>query len=158
MLTLDGPHLTKWDESLHVCWESYTADSKHSGRFLECAGNKTYSLLQVLAKPSRGEAFLDLVLTTVDDLETHIRIGGSLHCRDLALVDFVISGDVSLSKTKVRTLTFRGAHLLPVILPISGGESMGHSVLGDRGSDRSWQLLGDAFLRASTRALHSHIQ
>lgn len=137
MLTPDGPLLSKWCESLHVCLESYTADSKHSGRLLECTGNNTYFLIQALAKPSRGEAFLDPVLTTVDDLEIHIRIGGGLRCRDLALVGFMISGDVSLSKTKVRTLTFRGTHSQLVILPISGRAPMGCTVLGDRGSDRS---------------------
>lgn len=51
---------------LDVCWESSTADWKQSRRLLKCA--KDSFLVQVLEQPIRGEALLDLVLTSVEEI------------------------------------------------------------------------------------------
>ncbi|XP_068520926.1 uncharacterized protein [Anas acuta] len=125
-----------------VCWESYTAGSKQSRRLLECVEDNF--LVQVLDKRTRREAFLDLVLTSVDDLIKEVKIGGSLGCSDHGLVEFVISRDVGLAKSKVRTLDLRRANLQ--LLKELVEEILWDTVLRERGSDQIWQLFKDIFL------------
>ena len=81
--------------------------SKQSRRFLDCIEDNF--LVQVLDKPSRGEALLDLVLTNVEDLIKEVKSRGSLGCSDHALVEFVISRDTGPAKSKVRAMKFRRA-------------------------------------------------
>ena len=60
--------------------------------------------VQVLDRPTRGEALLDLLLTSAEEITKDVNVGGSLGCSDRALVEFVISRDVDLAKGGVRTL------------------------------------------------------
>ncbi|KAJ7415207.1 hypothetical protein BTVI_38929 [Pitangus sulphuratus] len=89
---------------LDVCWESNTAGCKKSRKLLECINDNF--LVQVLEKPNRGEALLNLVLTNADELTKGVKVGGSLGCSDHALVEFVISRSVNLVRSKVKTLNF----------------------------------------------------
>lgn len=102
-------------------------------------------LFQVLDKPTREKAFLDLVLTDVDDLIKEVKIGGSLCCSDHALIQFVILRDVSLAKSKVRTFNFRRANFQ--LFKKLVDEIPWDTVLRERGSDQSWQVFKDIFLR-----------
>lgn len=49
-----------------ICWESCTAGCKKSRRLLECIEDNFP--VQVLEKPTRGEALLDPVLASADKL------------------------------------------------------------------------------------------
>lgn len=60
----------------------------------------------MLDKPSRGEALLGLVLTCADELIKEVKIRGSLGCSNCTLVEFMISRNVDMAKSKVRTLNF----------------------------------------------------
>ena len=60
---------------------------------------------------TRGEALLDLVLTSEDELIREVETGGSLGCSNQALVKLVILRKMGLAKSKVRTLNFRRADL-----------------------------------------------
>lgn len=71
-----------------VCWEHNTAGCKQSRTPLECLEDNL--LVQVLDKPTRGEALLDLVLASAEELIKQAKVGGSLGCSDSALVEFVI--------------------------------------------------------------------
>jgi len=55
---------------MDVCWESYTAGCEQSRRLLECS---EYNI-QILDKPTRGEALLDLVLISADELIKRLRL------------------------------------------------------------------------------------
>jgi len=63
-------------------------------------------LVQVLDRPTRGEALLDLLLTNAEEIIKGVNAGGSLGCRDHALIEFGISRDVGLPKSGVRNLNF----------------------------------------------------
>ena len=92
-----------------ICRKNYTAGCKQSIRLLECVEDNF--LVQVQDKPTREEVLLDLVFTNVDELIKEVKTGGSLGCSDHALAEFVILRDMSLAKSKVRTLSFRRANL-----------------------------------------------
>ena len=66
--------------------------------------------VQVVDRPTRGEALLDLLLTNAEETIKGVNVGGSLGCSDHALVEFVISRDVCLAKGGVRTLNFGRAN------------------------------------------------
>lgn len=73
---------------LGACWESNTIVLKQSKRILGCIEENF--LVQMLDKPTRGEALLHLVITNADELTKEVKIGGILGCSDHALVEFVI--------------------------------------------------------------------
>ena len=54
---------------------------------------------------------LHLVLTSAEEMVKDIQIKGSLGCSDRALVEFVISRNVGLAQSGVRTLIFGRANL-----------------------------------------------
>lgn len=54
-----------------VCWESNTAGREQSRRLLEGVNDKF--LVQVLDKPTRGEALLDLALISADELISRVK-------------------------------------------------------------------------------------
>ena len=81
---------------------------RQSRRFLESVEDNF--LVQVIDGPTRGEALLDLVLTNAEESIRHAKIGDSLGCSDHALVEFVISKNVGLAKSRARSLCFRRAN------------------------------------------------
>lgn len=54
--------------------------------------------------------FLDLVLTSAEESVRGVKIGGSLGCRDFALVEFVIWRNVGLATSRIRTPNFGRAN------------------------------------------------
>lgn len=73
------------------------------------------------------------------------KTGGSLGCRDHALVKTVISKTVSLTRSGVRTLSFMIANfwLFEILLD----EISWEAVFRGKGVEQSWLLFKDAFLR-----------
>lgn len=53
------------------------------------------------------------ILSSIDELIKEVKIGGNLNCSDHTLVKFVISRNMSLAKSKVRTLDFQRAIFKP---------------------------------------------
>ena len=49
---------------------------------------------------------MDLVFTNAEELIKEVKIGGSLDCSDNVLLEFVISRNTGLAKSKVRALNF----------------------------------------------------
>ena len=99
-------------------------------------------LVQVLDKSTRG----DLVLTNVAETIKDIKTGGSLCCSDHTLAEFMISRDVGLAKSGVRTLNFGRANFklfnrLLAKIPWD-------AVLKDKDVEESWLLFKDALLKA----------
>jgi len=72
----------------NICWESNTVSSRQSRRLLECIEDN--SLRLVIDSPTRGDAILDLMVTSTCKLTSDIKIGGRLGCSDHALVEFTV--------------------------------------------------------------------
>ncbi|KAK4814867.1 hypothetical protein QYF61_027840 [Mycteria americana] len=60
----------------------------------EAPFRKDNSLGQVTDSPTRGDAFLDLLVTNASELVRDVKIGGSLGCSDHALVQFALLRDI----------------------------------------------------------------
>lgn len=88
-----------------------------------------------LVKPAGGETLLNLVLTSADELIKEIKIGGSLGCSSHTLVEFMISRNTGLAKSRVRNLKFRGANLQLFVELVE--EISWEAVLRDRGREQS---------------------
>ena len=58
-------------------------------------------------RPNRGEELPDLAFTNAEEIIKDIKIGCSLGCSEHALVEFVISRNMSLVKSRVRILNFK---------------------------------------------------
>ncbi|CAM2095472.1 unnamed protein product [Caretta caretta] len=71
-----------------ICWESNTAVHRQSRKFLESVGDNF--LAQVLEEPTRGDAFLDLLLTNRVELVGEAKVDGNLGGSDHELVEFRI--------------------------------------------------------------------
>jgi len=56
------------------------------------------------------DALLDLLLTSVRELSSDIRIGGCLGCSDHAMIEVTLWKDVRQAKNKIRGLKFRKAN------------------------------------------------
>lgn len=90
----------------HICWESSTVICKVSKKLLESLENNF--LVHVLNRLTRGEALLGLKLTSAEELNEENKTGGSLGCNKHALIEFVISRSIVLTKNRVRMLNFKG--------------------------------------------------
>ena len=90
---------------LDVCWENKAAGCKQSRRLLECTQHNF--LVQTVDRLTVGEAFLYLVLTDAEELIKEVKTGGTLGCSDHALLEFVVSGNKVLVRSRVGTLNFR---------------------------------------------------
>ena len=103
-------------------------------------------LVQVLDRPTSGEALLGLPLTNAEEIIKGVNVGGSLGCSNHGLVEFVISRDVGLAKSGVRTLNFGRANFklfngLLAKIPWD-------AVLKEKDVEESWLLFQDALLKA----------
>jgi len=65
-------------------------------------------LTQILDRPTRDEVLLDLVFTNMEEIVAEIKIGGRLG--NHILVEFMISRNVGLAKSRFRTLNVRRAN------------------------------------------------
>ena len=94
-------HDVSWKNNLRGCKQSRTLLHSVEYNFL----------VQVLDKPTRGDALLNLLLTNGNQFSKEIEIGGSLGCSDLTLVEFVISRNMGLAKCGVMTLNFKRVNI-----------------------------------------------
>jgi len=65
---------------------------------------------QVTDSPNRGDAILDLSVTSESELISDVKTGSSLGCSDHALVEFAVLGDMGRAKGEIRTMNFRKAN------------------------------------------------
>ncbi|PKU41917.1 egf-like repeat and discoidin i-like domain-containing protein 3 [Limosa lapponica baueri] len=87
-------------------WKSSTVSSRQSGGLLECIEDNFLS--QVIDSPTRGDAILDLRVTSARELIGDMKIGGSLGCSDHAVMQFTVLRDIGQGKSKA--LNFRKAN------------------------------------------------
>lgn len=79
-----------------VCWKSSNVSCKQSGRLLE--HDEDNFLLQMIERPTRGDAFLNLFLSNAEKLTGEVSSGGSLGCSDHTLLEFMILRDCGADK------------------------------------------------------------
>ena len=80
---------------------------RQSRRLLEFVEDNFLS--QAIEDPTRGDAILDLLLTSANELIGDIRIGGCLGCSKHAMIEFMLQRDMRQGKSKIRKLNFRKA-------------------------------------------------
>lgn len=71
-----------------ICWESSTVSCRQSRRLPECMEDNL--LTQVNNSPAREDALLYLLVTNTRPVIRNIKIRGSLHCSDHALVKLAV--------------------------------------------------------------------
>jgi len=91
-----------------ICCKSNTASCRQSSRFLECIEDNFLS--QVISTPTRGDAILDLVVTSASELFGDVKFGASQGCSDHVLVELMLLREMGITKIIVRTLNFRRAN------------------------------------------------
>ncbi|CAM4495102.1 unnamed protein product [Caretta caretta] len=126
-----------------ICWESNTAVHRQSRKFLESIGDNF--LVQVLEEPTRGGAFLDLLLTNQEELVGEAKVDGNLGGSDHELVEFRILTQGRKVSSRIRTLDFRKADLNSL------RERMGRIPWGTnmkgKGVQESWLYFKESLLR-----------
>ena len=81
-----------------------------------------------------------------EEIAKEVKIGGSLCCSGHTVVELVISRNVSLAKSGVRSMNFKRTNikLFKELLY----EIPWETVLRDKGTEQNWQHFRDAFPRA----------
>ncbi|CAM4502766.1 unnamed protein product [Lepidochelys kempii] len=126
-----------------ICWESNTAVHRQSRKFLESVGDNF--LAQVLKEPTRGGAFLDLLLTNRVELVGEAKVDGNLGGSDHELVEFRILTQGRKVSSRIRTLDFRKADfdsLRERMARIPWGTN-----LKGKGVQESWLYFKESLLR-----------
>ncbi|KAK4830017.1 hypothetical protein QYF61_008280 [Mycteria americana] len=90
-----------------VCWKYNTAERKQSRRFLERVADNF--LTQLVSKPTREGAPLDLLFTNREGLVSHVMVGGRLGQSHHEMIEFLIRGEAARGVSRTATLDFRRA-------------------------------------------------
>jgi len=85
-------------------------------------------------------------LSDASELIDGVKTGGSLGCSDHALVESTVLRDMGKATSIVRTLNFRKANFQ--LFKELGNSTPWETVLRNRGTEQSWQILKDTFHRA----------
>ena len=92
---------------LDICWEAQSARSDCSCRFL--ARMQDLHLTQEVHSPTRGDALLDLVLASGDDLVRGLRVLDHLGDSNHRLLESTIQSKVAKACSETAALDFRRA-------------------------------------------------
>ncbi|CAM5130792.1 unnamed protein product [Natator depressus] len=126
-----------------ICWESNTAVHRQSRKFLESVGDNF--LVQVLDEPTRGGAFLDLLLTNREELVGKAKVDGNLGGSDHEMVEFRILTQGRKVSSRIRTLDFRKADF-DSLRERMGRIPWGTNMKG-KGVQESWLYFKESLLR-----------
>ncbi|CAM4664489.1 unnamed protein product [Lepidochelys kempii] len=126
-----------------ICWENNTVVHRQSRKFLESTGDNF--LVQVLEEPTRGGAFLDLLLTNREELVGEAKVDRNLGGSDHELVEFRILTQGRKVSSRIWTLDLRKADF------DSLRERMGRIPWGTNmkgiGVQESWLYFKESLLR-----------
>ncbi|KAK4815580.1 hypothetical protein QYF61_004097 [Mycteria americana] len=132
-----------------ICWKYNTAERKQSRRFLECVAENF--LTQLVSKPMREGALLDLLFTNREGLVSHVMVGGCLGQSDHEIIEFLIRGEVRRGVSKTATLDFRRADfgLFRRLVERVPWEA----ALKGKGVQEGWTFFKEEVLKAQERAV-----
>jgi len=85
-----------------------------------------------------GDAILDLLLTSANELTGDIRLGGCLGCSGQAMVKFILRRDTREGKSRIRMLHFRKAKFYPLRELVN--RTPWKTVFKGKGAEQSWQI------------------
>jgi len=88
-----------------ICWKYNTAEMKQYRRFLECMEDNF--LMQLVSKPIRGGASLDLLFTNREGLVGDMVVRGCLGLSDHEMTEFSVCGKVKRGAEKSPPWTLR---------------------------------------------------
>ncbi|XP_059578763.1 RNA-directed DNA polymerase from mobile element jockey isoform X1 [Alligator mississippiensis] len=132
-----------------ICWETQTAKSHHSRRFL--TGVQDLHLTQEVHGPTRGNAILDLVLATGDDMVGDLQIGSHLGDSDHLIIEFFIKRQVGKVTSRVKVLDFRKADLNELRQLVEDAlQSRSFEVTG---AQEGWLCLKEMILHAQSETI-----
>ncbi|GAB0188073.1 hypothetical protein GRJ2_001272600 [Grus japonensis] len=132
----------------NICLKDNTGH-KQFRRFLECIDDNF--LLQVIEKPMRRGAMVDLVLTNKEGLVGNMKLKGSLGCSDHEMVEFKILRAVRRAHSKLTTLDFGRADF--GLFRDPPGRVPSDKALEGRGAQESWLVFKDHLLQAQERCI-----
>ncbi|KAK4813002.1 hypothetical protein QYF61_004178 [Mycteria americana] len=132
-----------------VCWKCNTAERKQSRRFLERVADNF--LTQLVSKPTREGAPLDLLFTNREGLVSHVMAGGRLGQSDHEMIEFLIHGEVARGVSKTATLDFWRADfgLFRRLVERVPWEA----ALKGKGVQEGWAFFKEEVLKAQERAV-----
>ncbi|GAB0192596.1 hypothetical protein GRJ2_001724900 [Grus japonensis] len=90
-----------------ICWRDNTAEHRQPRSFPECVNDNLP--FQVIEKPTRRGAMLDLVLTNKEGLVGNVKLKGSFDYSDHEMVEFKILRAVRRAHSKLTALDFSRA-------------------------------------------------
>ncbi|PKU29972.1 hypothetical protein llap_19725 [Limosa lapponica baueri] len=137
---------------LDICWKYNMAESRKARRFLECMEDNF--LTQLVGKPTRGGASLDLLFTNREGLVGDVVVGGCLGLSDHELVKFSILSDVRRGVSKTSTLDFDRADF-SLFRTLAERVPWG-IVLKGKGVQEGWTLFKKEILKAQEQAVPMH--
>ncbi|GAB0177717.1 hypothetical protein GRJ2_000237000 [Grus japonensis] len=132
-----------------ICWRDNTAERKQSRKFLERVDDNF--LLQVIEKPTRRGAMLDLILTNKEGLVGDVKLKGGLGCSDHEMVEFRILRAARRAHSKLNTLDFSRADF-GLFGDLLGGIPWDKALEG-RGAQDSWLIFKGHLLQAQERCI-----
>jgi len=91
-----------------ISWEDHTVKYVQSRRFLQITDDNF--LMQMVEKPMRTGALLDLVLMNKEGLVEDVKAGGSRSCSDHEMVKFRILRGGSRAISRIKTLDYKRAN------------------------------------------------
>jgi len=127
-----------------ISWEDHTARQKQSRRFLQSIDDNF--LMQVVEEPTRKGTLLDLVLINKEGRVEDVKVGGSIGCSNLEMVEFRILCGGSRAISRIKTLDFRKANF-GLFKELLGGIPSARTLKG-RGVQECWLLFEHHFLHA----------
>ena len=137
-----------------ICWEEQSAKSDRSRRFL--ARVQDLHLTQEVHRPTRGDALLDLVLATGDDLVRGLRVMGHLGDSDHRLLEFTIQRKVAKSCSKAAALDFRRADFNKLRRIV--GEALRTQRGREADVEGEWLLLKETILHAQREVIPTRVK
>ncbi|XP_059581920.1 uncharacterized protein LOC132249993 [Alligator mississippiensis] len=137
-----------------ICWEEQSARSDSSRRFL--AEIQDLHLTQEVHSPTRGNALLDLVLATGDDLVVGLQVLDHLGDSDHRLLEFTIQRKVAKASSKAAALDFRRADFNEVRRIV--GEVMRSWRGGESGVQEEWSILKETILHAQREVIPTKVK
>ncbi|XP_059575008.1 RNA-directed DNA polymerase from mobile element jockey isoform X1 [Alligator mississippiensis] len=132
-----------------ICWETQTAKSHRSRRFLTCVQDP--HLTQDIHGPTRGNAILDLVLATGDDMVGDLQISSQLGDSDHLIIEFTIRRRVGKVTSRVKVLDFRKADLNELRRLVK--DALRSRSFEGMGAQEGWLCLKEMILRAQSETI-----
>jgi len=132
-----------------ICWKYNTAERKQSRRFLECVEDNF--LTQLVSKPTRAGALLDLLFTSREGLVEDVVVGGHLELSNYEMTEFLTVGKVKWGVSKITTMDFQRADF--GLFRMLAERVLWERVLKGKGVQEGWTFFKEEVLNTREQAV-----